>query len=257
MPEPVGASYQTRLDRAYTHLNVLTTEIHRWLDRAMLLPDEEVDPASGETVVHLSELHDPVPEAWGPMIGDVLHNLRSSLDHLVHALTVAHAGQTLDPALERQTEFPIYETEDLFRGNAPKRLRGVSADARDAIEALQPFQRGTNSGSDPLWLLHQLSNIDKHRRPTVTALHVEPMIQPEDTPGFELRQPGHVDRGERFVLGTYRADSEGRPPGRYGFGYDVAFREELATPSPSVKFILWSIWGHINGNVIPSLARFT
>jgi hypothetical protein len=42
---------------------------------------------------------EPVPavEEWGPIIGDVVHNLRSALDHLVWQLTIANGHTPPNP----------------------------------------------------------------------------------------------------------------------------------------------------------------
>jgi len=35
--------------------------------------------------------------------------------------------------------------------------------AKDLVEALQPYNRGEHFGDDPLWTIHELNRIDKHR----------------------------------------------------------------------------------------------
>jgi hypothetical protein len=81
-------------------------------------------------------------------------NLKGALDHLAWELVIANKSQP-----SKQTYFPISETEAKFRSDVPNKMKGMSAPAIGAIEALRPF----GGGNESLWRLHALNNIDKHR----------------------------------------------------------------------------------------------
>jgi len=113
------------------------------------------------------------PLRIGAIAGDVAHNLRSALDHLVCQLS---QGTCTD------TQFPICDTEELWRAELKKkRLDGVGDRHRAMIERVQPYH-GRQIGRS-LRALREMSNADKHRLLTpVTA--VSPLRAPRfGTPG--------------------------------------------------------------------------
>jgi hypothetical protein len=102
-------------------------------------------------------------QTYGPhtaVIGDVVHNLRSALDHLAWQLVEASGGTPRDRPGEPQTAFPI-------RTEAPRnglRIHGdVAPPALKVVETLQPYNVLPESPADAdLWHLHRLDIIDKH-----------------------------------------------------------------------------------------------
>ncbi|HJV94963.1 MAG TPA: hypothetical protein VJ608_02955, partial [Albitalea sp.] len=104
--------------------------------------------------------------------GDAVHQLRSSLDHIVYALI---QPLTTDQRVLRQVDFPIYISEDQLRASrgAGHLQRLLSVAQFGEIEAAQPYKRNsTKPVDDWLWVLHELDNIDKHR----TILMVDPRL---------------------------------------------------------------------------------
>lgn len=102
----------------------------------------------------------------GVIAGDVLHNLRSALDHLAWQLALLTTATPYD-----RTQFPIAFTEGEFgsRGGQ-KMISDLSPEHRARIETFQPYH-GTNENWTPLALhdLRVLSNTDKHRLVNATA----------------------------------------------------------------------------------------
>jgi hypothetical protein len=97
------------------------------------------------------------------LVGEMLHDLRSALDHLAWQLVLENGG-----APDERTCFPI-----LRAGPTPKRGQppappsvsgGVSVAASALIERHQPYRFGWLDPSDPPWLLQRLNIIDKHRQ---------------------------------------------------------------------------------------------
>jgi hypothetical protein len=104
--------------------------------------------------------------------GDAVHQLRSSLDHIVYALA---QPLTTDPKVLRKIDFPIYIDENLFNGSkGVGHLRRLfSADQFAAIVRAQPYKRNPVAPhTEWLWVLSELDNIDKHR----TILVVDPRL---------------------------------------------------------------------------------
>lgn len=115
------------------------------------------------------------PAKIGLIAGDAIHNLRSSLDHLVVALAQEGSrasGVTMTLKEERRLQFPIVssfvEWERQMSGN---RLLYVDEAARVIIESNQPFRvKPANPKLAHLLTLSELDDADKHRFPVRTDL---------------------------------------------------------------------------------------
>ena len=133
----------------------------------------QFDRSTGIVTVRAEIAYSPDP-MWGVLIGEIVHNLRSALDHLVWELVIKHTGKP--PNLPAKQQFPVFLTEkgnQAFDGRGvPVMLKDVSSQAVELIRKEQPF--GTGEGiKSPLWHLSELSNADKHRtlHLTGTLLH--------------------------------------------------------------------------------------
>jgi len=105
-----------------------------------------------------------VPPAFALLAGDVVHNLRSALDHLAYALCVGGPGfGSLSVGQQRQIAYPICAA-----GATPYNALNVRAiiaasakpGAIDAIDATEPYKGGVG---DLIRQIHILDNTDKHR----------------------------------------------------------------------------------------------
>lgn len=100
---------------------------------------------------------------WGVLVGEIIHNLRSALDHLVWELVVLETGEG---PITNKTQFPIFRTEhgkNAYDGRGERvYLHGVGDTAKALIRSKQPFSTGEDVES-PLWKLLRLSDFDKHR----------------------------------------------------------------------------------------------
>jgi hypothetical protein len=145
-----------KLQRADEHLAILN-------DRVAALKAEnrdivcKFDPHAGECVLRVSGK--PPPIEWGVILSEWAHLMRSALDNLVYAVVRGHGATPHD-----RSEFPIYRDEPRYTEGIQARIDGVKGHERTFIDETQPFQVGEPwSEFDPLWQLHRLNNIDKHR----------------------------------------------------------------------------------------------
>ena len=145
-------SVTLKIDQAKKHLRNLKKDVNAFLSRKPFIVVTEED-SSGDLVYRI-RIQTPIPVRWSADIGDLLHNLRSALDHLAWELVVANGHQPT-----RATSFPISDDEPSFKHNLQKQLHGASAVARTAVENLKPYK----GGSDDLWRIHTLHIIDTHR----------------------------------------------------------------------------------------------
>lgn len=171
LAQPIAASSPAalhgvveKLRRAKAHSADL---VHR-LD-SVLGPDKQrflfdPDGQAGEHALSVFRLPAIEPE-WQLIIGDCLFNLRSALDHLAWQLVLLDGKQPVE-----KTQFPVRESP--FNKNGVRLPRPNltpevdSLKILDALEAVQPYVAPHIAGdakTSPLWMLHRLNNIDKHR----------------------------------------------------------------------------------------------
>src|SRR5258708_5279852 len=66
------------------------------------------------------------------IVGDCIHNLRSSLDHLIFALNQGRK--------KRKSAFPICSHPDQFTCKGKPAISGLPLECRKVVESLQPYQ---------------------------------------------------------------------------------------------------------------------
>jgi len=160
---PALSSARLKIDRAKEHFNNLGSAINtRSAEKADKPISTEFDPNgrsfklpqdSGDHLLH-----------WSLIAGDVFHNLRSALDHLVLQLALAN-GTSLAAASEF-TFFPVCMSGREFRNTTRQLKPHLSRSALADIKTLQPYS--TANAMKPaehnvLYIISKLDNIDKHR----------------------------------------------------------------------------------------------
>lgn len=155
-----------KLHRAQEHLEVLHSGVQAFLWRDAYGARVELDAQTNELVV-ITIVREQPPPTWGPLFGDLIHNLRSTLDHLAIALVLANKPT----ANTRSNAFPIFD-KDPSRPKASKRdkatwtrmVKNMSTEQVAAIRAVQPFNTPISEGlTNTLIVVSTLSNTDKHR----------------------------------------------------------------------------------------------
>jgi hypothetical protein len=145
-----------KIDRAKQHIGVLDTEVRVFLTEDPYRIIGDFDRKANRYILQAKIDKTPPQQDWGTIIGDCLHNLRSSLDHLAWSLARLHRDPPPDT-----TEFPIFRNETKFKKARRSKIGGIDPTHQTVIEELQPYN-GSDIGKT-LWLLHRLSNRDKHR----------------------------------------------------------------------------------------------
>lgn len=149
-------SIDWRIERADEHLAALDREIDAFLDEEDRRVVGHFEADSSEYVFKFTG--EPPNPRLGLIVGEFAHNLRAALDNLVWQLVRLRGGSPT-----RRTEFPIYVSRKRYRDRGRSALRGVSADDRAAIEAIQPYHAGERAPDTHLAVLAWLNNVDKHR----------------------------------------------------------------------------------------------
>lgn len=191
-----------KLARAREHLEYLQALVGTFIQEETKRVTVEDDPESGYRLLVLNEPRDP-PITWNPIIGDVLYNLRSALDHLAFQLVYANNKNPNATG----TGFPIFDKIETYVEKGLPQVRGMSQDVQTAIEATQPYHRPSPPWqTDSLLLLNRLNNVYKHRHFKLTVLDVQMVA------GFGI--PKDFQFGDtrpkegRAVLGAWKPSHE-------------------------------------------------
>jgi hypothetical protein len=147
-----------KLDRSHETLMAVAAEIaHFFEEEAKPWRIDLRSEEGGLRFVWRAHEVRPPPARFSVMAGEIVHGLRSSLDHMVCAMVLAR-GNTIGA----WHKFPVhYDSAKFFEAVKSRALDGISAPARSWIESLQPFadlQRNAIVGA-----LHDYDVINKHR----------------------------------------------------------------------------------------------
>lgn len=133
-------------------------------------PPQIVMDSNGKATLDMSV---PVPPDISVLVGEILYQLRSTLDHLAfHLVEPNPSGATLPVGWEDRCQFPLML--DLKIGQIPpvplgffENLPGISEKAHAFIEGVQPYH-GDGNVNNSLRFLKELCNRDKHRHLILT-----------------------------------------------------------------------------------------
>lgn len=164
-----------KANRAKEHIDDLQRSWFEWGARCYaLVPQQDGDRWQG--VVRILE---PIPDRLSTVIGDVLSNLRAALDYLV--------VQGLDKEgkpVQSFHYFPIAKDAASYPSQRDGRVKGVGQDFVDVLDALKPY----NGGTDGFFHLNELARRDKHHLLLTTVVR-------EESVGFRYKEmfPGMPD----------------------------------------------------------------
>jgi hypothetical protein len=170
------AGVRAKLRRAKEHKGTLKTEFDIW---AKQQADAHVFHIrrDGSWYIAMTESLKQPDIRFAVIAGDIVHNLRSALDHLVWQLVLRDGHEP-----SRWNEFPMCKSEELFfkkvkfRKSKPEVgvLYGITVDgdAWTIIEKAQPYVRPPNTES-LIGVIGRLSIWDKHRTLYIQRTFVE------------------------------------------------------------------------------------
>jgi hypothetical protein len=156
---------RNKIKRANNHLSELKVAIDRWgtsEDKNNLFVVNH-QPERGLMVLRHGKVAPNDPD-WPLIVGDIVHNLRSALDHLVCQLAILNGN---DVSCCDKTYFPICICKPDF-AKAKRMVEPlISPEAFTSLEELQPYNAANIAGKEPtssnLWIISKLDIVDKHR----------------------------------------------------------------------------------------------
>ncbi len=262
-------NHELKLERAVQHLERLEAEIERWLGRHPYFLVSKFDPQRGEHSIWIRPEGEP-PAELGLIIGDCLHNLRSALDSLAYDLARTYQGGPLSPTIAGKSEFPIFIDPGKFADFRERKIGAIDPRAQADIEGLQPYQeresfrshisimaRAHPEAYHPLWLLHILSNIDKHRERHLTLFGPEAIMYGGNAhfADPEVRDAASTESSARIL--SYRpVDTAAELNVDFSFALSVAFEKGPPAFGEPVPRVLWRIYAFITKDVLPLLTPY-
>jgi hypothetical protein len=225
---------------------------------------EEFDVQRSENVLRVWS-YGTMPPTLGLIISDCVHNLRAALDNLVYDLAIAYLGSPPPEPVAKHLEFPIFGPKPMSSDARKKRIGSIAPDAQTCIEGLQPHRRGSDYASDPLWTLHQLSNIDKHRVVYTTLLSENQGVFGSgntNTHVYDItfgRQGGITSIEDTAELVSYRAapyDPSRKMEVQFAFSFDIAFGQGSPKHGERVSATLTNLPSYIIDHIVMTLAPY-
>jgi hypothetical protein len=162
------AGVRAKLRRAGEHRLAFDRLFEEYLETEPYSIVFEFDPESGWHTFRWHVETEPPLEDLALIFGDILSNLRATLDYLVWQLVLSGGSRP-----GRQSGFPIVKREKDWPVQGGAALKGVPEEWAELIESMQPFQRPDFPELHPLAILEQMNNINKHRFLPVAVLTAE------------------------------------------------------------------------------------
>jgi hypothetical protein len=223
-------SVRCKIFRAVEHYNALIVAGKEYFEKQTGIIMVEVNPQNSTTEINIVSGRG-VPPQIPFIVGDCLQNLRSALDYLIWELCLAsNVGPTDKHA------FPICRSKESFRDIKGQRLAGLPEDVIKEVGRFQPYEAGQDWAKTSLWVLNELSNINKHRRILLTQLDCDFAQTDRITGAMRRRETNTALPGEEIVA-------------------FMAFKETVAKDA-EVSNVLNGIAREIGEILIPRFTKF-
>ena len=165
------AGIDLKLDRAEQHLADIQERGLAWVSKQESWEfSSQVNEGERRYVISM-RLAKPMPSVLPVMVDEVVHHLRSSLDHLASYLVEWSGGQVGRASWPITTSHFQWQREverrerrwQVWRKKGGGPLAGATPAVRAFVEREQPYNRSEKAGDDPLFDLNELWNAEKHR----------------------------------------------------------------------------------------------
>jgi hypothetical protein len=203
-----------------------------------------------------------------PRIGDIIHNMRVSLDYLAHAIARKRSPEIFaDRQKAFQIQFPICGDPKNWPALKGKILleEWASPEAIEDIVRCQPYSRENPANLEPLFLLHKLDNPHKHRELLSAAANVTfvdfEAIDPFGTFSvIEMRTPRPFETGSVVLRGKFTRDQSGVSRGKTEVHakvtFEIAFDESGPAQGLGAFHILDEAADIIGNRIFPLLSKY-
>lgn len=180
------SSWELKLAHAYHLLVQLDAEVEAYLAGGKARVESQIEGGTGDTLI-IFRVSEKPPLEWSSLVGDILHNARSSLDSVMFELVSKRASSSQAQFDEMAVYFPIWDSSaSLYAvsNSRPWHQNLLTAADLDELAKFQPFFYAEVPGlmqwekeaiirNNALIQLKALFRIDKHRTIHLTTAAVE------------------------------------------------------------------------------------
>jgi hypothetical protein len=243
-----------KLDRARAHLNDFDLQAGRIEAACREAIVRERDEERSEFVFRINRVP-AVPAELSAIIGDAIHNLRVSLDHLAWQLVIASGGTP-----NETTTFPILgdsPTPNRYGRTRVQISPGVSKELGKILDEVQPYKRPKPAHHE-LAVLHRLDISDKHRDLLVTVVGVEGVSWFGENEPTTFNTGPYQDGTEvcRFPYSSTNSEDQFHPV----ISFIVRFNEPAAGPWSrtfgAADFVRRRLLVYVEEEVLPRFRSF-
>jgi hypothetical protein len=188
-----------KLERAKEHIDELARDIVAYFARnaayvTFEIAGEYADTGASEMGSFTFRKREEIPFRWAAILGDALHNLRSSLDVAVCEAYILSNGDLKGIAY---VYYPFCKAKNELGVTIRKRrLHRLRRPFLDIIEATAPY----SGGNDGLRAIHDLNIYDEHQAlvPTLSIVALDWPVEIKS--GSQKFVAGIVKDGQRLIL---------------------------------------------------------
>jgi hypothetical protein len=242
-----------KVERAKKHIRDLDITIRAFCDSEPYILGVQDEPDISHIAIHVESV-EPVPSEVSVIIGDAIHNLRSSLDHLMWQLVEAGGGFP-----NTDTYFPISENDpekgaqQYASAIGKGEIKKIPIGAEKVLRSIQPYVTGDST----LWHIHDLDRVDKHR--LMLTVTMQTKSWGIDIVGKEFMVPLEIF-GRPLVAGkkvymTPISNDEKRRNQKVKLGLDIAFGQSEVVRGKPVLETLNGMAGLVS-QLIPKFEPF-
>jgi hypothetical protein len=222
------ALIRRKVEWANTHFENLEVIKKRFIKGKPYTIDSEPDSKAGHEGLYrfFPTYLGPIDPRIALLAGDIIHNVRSALDHLACHLVEA-AGNKPSP----KTCFPIFKGTTINEPAFAAQVKGMRDSAKNRIRDTEAYKGGKGRN---LWAIHKLDIADKHHGILTTLFRLGTVSIPSRGgiydfvfPLFAVPNYGNVlEVGKTFLVCAPEEYEEINAP------FDIALNEPFIDPLP-------------------------
>lgn len=245
------AGIRAKLDRAEELLDLVNEEWPAWVTQEKPWGTETEIGEGQHRCIVVFRILKPLPLRFSVMGGEVVHDMRSALDHLACYMVEASGARPTN-----HTAWPFQKNAAGWRRNVERRrqpwqlwrkkgggpLKGipVGSDAWTLVQSAQVYDRPNQARNEALWELNQLWNTDKHR-----IVHAMPAYADPDTLLDAIQLPAEPTE-RKVLIPADHALEDGAKLALFRFDRPVP-----ADMKVQAKFTIKVALGNQQGNGVP------
>ena len=157
---------RAKIERTDEHIRNLDSEINALINGDSYALISKPNDDATKRIISITGPEPPL--RFAVIAGEIAHQLRSVLDHLVWELVINNKNTP-----GRYHQYPICDTSKKFKAACDRGyIRGISDSAKAIIESRQPYSNSKDVRRNFLYVLRELNNTDKHKLLVILATNI-------------------------------------------------------------------------------------